>query len=152
NRPFPSAVSRDRVFPRSTRAPAGITPMFLHAAMRIPALGLLVCLLASVPAAAADWPLWRYDARRRAVSPQELPAKLYLQWVRHAPPLNPAWPDQPKLQFDVAYEPVILGKTVFVGSSREDSVLALDVESGVEKWRFFADGPVRFAPLAWEDK
>jgi hypothetical protein len=36
----------------------------------------------------------------------DLPLELHLQWVRHLPPLKPAWPDQPKLQFDEAYEPV----------------------------------------------
>ena len=33
-----------------------------------------------------------------------------------------------------------------------DSVTALDSETGEERWTFFADGPVRFAPLAWEGK
>ena len=29
---------------------------------------------------------------------------------------------------------------------------ALDSDTGEERWTFFADGPVRFAPLAWEGK
>ena len=56
------------------------------------------------------------------------------------------------MQFDVAYEPVIAGKRLFVGSSHDDSVTAYDTQTGAEVWRFYADGPVRFAPLAWEDK
>ena len=32
-----------------------------------------------------------------------------MQWVREYPPLRPAWPDQPLLQFDTAYRPVALG-------------------------------------------
>jgi hypothetical protein len=40
---------------------------------------------------------------------------LRLQWVREYPPLKPAWPDQPKMQFDAAYHPVARGQTLFVG-------------------------------------
>jgi outer membrane protein assembly factor BamB len=75
---------------------------------------------------------------------------LYLQWVRESPAPLPAWPDQPKLQFDVVDKPVVTGSTVFVGSSRTDSLVALDVDTGAERWRFFADGPIRLAPAVWE--
>src|SRR5258708_18139741 len=34
-----------------------------------------------------------------------------------------------------------------VGSSRTDSVTAYDTRTGEQRWRFLADGPVRFAPL-----
>jgi hypothetical protein len=56
------------------------------------------------------------------------------------------------LQFDLGYEPVALGNRLFVASSRNDSVTALDAETGEELWRFYADGPVRLAPVAWEGK
>ncbi len=121
-----------------------------HAAA--PLVCLALSLLGPAAAGAADWPVWRYDARRSAASPQALPAQLHLHWVREYPPLRPAWPDQSKMQFDAAYEPVVAGKLLFVGSSRTDSVTALDTATGVEKWRFFADGPVRFAPAAWEGR
>ena len=101
---------------------------------------------------ATDWPMWRYDANRSAASPEKLPAELYLQWVRELPPLKPAWPDEPRANFDAGYEPVVMGKTMFIGSSRNDSLTALDTDTGTEKWRFYADGPVRFAPVAWNDK
>src|ERR1700722_13486855 len=103
-------------------------------------------------ARAADWPMWRYDAQRTASSPHKLPDKLHLQWVRDLPPLQPAWPDQPKMQFDAAYEPIVLGKTVFIGSPREDCLIALDSASGREKWRYFTDGPIRFAPVGLKGK
>jgi outer membrane protein assembly factor BamB len=41
---------------------------------------------------------------------------------------------------------------VFVSSSRNDSVTALDAASGAEKWRFHAGGPVRFAPYCWRGR
>jgi hypothetical protein len=73
---------------------------------------LVAVIIAGVLSPAAfggDWPQWRYDAQRSAASPDELPAKLGLHWVRELPPLVPAWPDQPKMQFDAAYEPIVAG-------------------------------------------
>ena len=37
---------------------------------------------------------------------------------------------------------------MFVPSMVTDSVTALDTDSGAELWKFFADGPVRLAPVA----
>jgi outer membrane protein assembly factor BamB len=116
-------------------------------------IGVVLLIGCAAPVAhAADWPMWRYDAQRSAASPQGLPAKLYLQWSRDYPPLQPAWPDQAQMQFDVAYEPVVLGQMLFLNSSRHDCVRALDTRTGQERWTFFADGPVRFAPVAWEGR
>ncbi|UCD00117.1 MAG: PQQ-binding-like beta-propeller repeat protein [Phycisphaerales bacterium] len=102
---------------------------------------------------AHDWPMWRYDAGRCASSGEELPARMNLQWVRELGAPRPAWPaSQDRLQFDASYEPVVAGKTIFVGSMVCDSVTAYDTETGAEKWRFYTDGPVRFAPVAYKDK
>lgn len=107
------------------------------------------CLASRLPA--DDWPMWRHDSGRTAISPETLPARLRLQWLREYPPLKPAYRSS-RLQFDLGYEPVVLGKTLFFGSSRNDSVTALDTESGAERWRFLTDGPVRCAPVAWKDR
>jgi outer membrane protein assembly factor BamB len=80
-----------------------------------------------------------------------LPSTLSLQWMREFPAPRPAWPDQAMMPFDVAYRPVVAGQTVFVASARTDSVTALDLKTGAEKWRFHTDGPVRFAPTVWRD-
>ncbi|NQV31318.1 MAG: PQQ-like beta-propeller repeat protein [Phycisphaeraceae bacterium] len=78
---------------------------------------------------------------------------MYLQWMRELAPPKPAWPaSQYKLQFDASYEPVVAGKTVFVGSMVSDSVTAYDTETGTEKWRFYTDGPVRFAPVVYRNR
>lgn len=120
--------------------------------------GLFLLLLAGCwyfPAVAEgrDWPMWRYDAGRRAATPEDLPDHLYFQWVRELGVPRPAWPEsQYKLRFDVSYEPVVAGQTIFVGSMVADSVTAYDTRTGAEKWRFYADGPVRFAPVVYKDK
>ena len=114
----------------------------------------LVVLGALVECPAADWPQWRYDARRSARSPEVLPDRLHLQWQRDYRPLKPAFwqARQKRVQFDLGYEPVVAGKTLLIGSSRNDRVTALDTETGDERWRFYADGPVRLAPAVWQDK
>jgi len=112
----------------------------------------LASFLAVQGAPAGDWPMWRYDAGRTAITPDELPTDLHLQWIREFPRPRPAWPrSQRKLQFDASYEPVVAGTTIFVPSMASDSVTAYDTRTGEEKWRFYTDGPVRFAPVAHND-
>jgi len=115
---------------------------------------LCVCLvlLFATLAFAGDWPMWRYGPNRGGASPEQLAANLHLQWTRVLPALNPAWPREPRLQFDGVYQPVVMGKTLFLSSSLNDSLTAYDAETGAEKWRFYANGPVRFAPMAARGK
>ena len=102
---------------------------------------------------AVGWPTWRYDACRTACSPQELPAELHLEWSRELPSPQPCWPETEwRLQFDRSYEPVAADGLLFVPSMVRDSVTAYDVATGEEKWRFYADGPVRFAPTVWQGR
>ncbi len=78
---------------------------------------------------------------------------MHLQWVRELASPKPAWPrSQDRLQFDASYEPIVAAKSIFVGSMVSDSVTAYDTETGKEKWRFYTDGPVRFAPVVYKDK
>ena len=112
---------------------------------------LAALLFAPAQDGASDWPMWRYDAGRTAVSPDSLPGTLHLQWTRVLPELTPAYRNA-RLQFDSGYEPVVAGGTLFFGSSFDDSVTALDAATGDLKWRFITDGPVRFAPVAWKGK
>jgi len=114
----------------------------------------LLCLF-SMFATAGDWPQWRYDAGHTAASPDKLPDELHLQWVREYPRLEPAWEDpvnRDRMPYDRMYEPVAMGGVLFVGSSRNDSLTALDTRTGTEEWRFYADGPVRLPPVAWQDR
>lgn len=107
---------------------------------------LVIFLFLSAFAHAADWPMWRHDPGRTAATTQKMPAEPHLLWSRELPPLRPAF-KEPRLQFDRGYEPVVAGKRLLVGSSREDCVIAFDTETGAELWRALANGPVRFAPV-----
>ncbi len=122
----------------------------------IKAIVIFFLLLGSFPYTtlrASDWPMWRYDSARSAASGEQLAEKLYLQWERKLPVPKPAWPPhQYKLQFDLSYEPVVMGNKFYVPSMVNDSVMAYDIDTGCEVWRFYADAPVRFAPIAWKNK
>lgn len=118
--------------------------------MRLPLYRTLpLCLIWAIftNCYAADWPTWRYDAQRTANAPDGIPTDLSLQWVRELASPSPAWPpDQYSIQFDLSYEPIVVGKLLYLPSNTNDSVTAYDTETGAERWRFYTDGPVRFAP------
>ena len=118
---------------------------------RCAAVGIGVWLAWGVvcsPAGAGDWPTWRGDAARSASSTEELPPELHQQWARQLPPTLLAWPNEPRLQFDACYAPVITGSTLLLGSPNDGSVSAYDLATGRPRWQFFTEGPVRFAPVA----
>lgn len=95
--------------------------------------------------------MWRANSGRTAAVAPALPEKLAVLWSRELGPLKPAFRDV-RLQFDKGYEPVVLGQRLFVASSRDDSVTALATDTGAELWKVFADGPVRFAPVAGDGR
>lgn len=115
------------------------------------ALTTLLCLgVFQAGLQAADWPQWRYDGARSAASPEELPRTLNLAWKYKTPRPSPAFFGYRLL--DDAPKPVVLGHTLFFGSNSDDSLAALDTATGALRWRFVADGPIRFAPIASQGK
>ncbi|MFC1634268.1 PQQ-binding-like beta-propeller repeat protein [Planctomycetota bacterium] len=103
---------------------------------------------------ASDWPMYRADAARSGYTTVHLPARLKVGWLRKADsPPQPAWSGRDtRMPFDLAFQPVVSGGLVFYGSSSDCAVHALDAVTGHEKWTYFTDGPVRFAPAVWKDR
>ncbi len=101
-----------------------------------------------------DWPMYRADAARSGYTASHLPARLSVGWIRKATQApSPAWSGRDtRMPFDRAFQPVISKGLVVWGSSADCTVRALDAETGSEKWRFFTDAPVRFAPAIWNDR
>ncbi len=131
-------------------------------------LCLLVLATAMLPIASAeDWPMWRHDSSRLAVTSEQLDdANLQLHWKRQYAAPKSAWDKQQevycyggpgyeviqRLSFDIAYQPVVMGSAMYVGSMNSDWVASIDLATGLENWKFFTGGPVRFAPVAIDGK
>lgn len=54
--------------------------------------------------------------------------------------------------WDVCYQASSDGKLLFLSSSTEDAVVAIDLTTGKEAWRFTCGGPVRIAPTLENDR
>ena len=116
---------------------------------------------------AADWPSHLHDNYRSAATSEQLPLPLWQNWVRatvRGP--RPAWDETPALQdfwhgyygnksrvlIDNAFHIVVAGNSLYFGSSNSNKVTCLDANDGTEIWKFYTDGPVRFAPTVYSGK
>ena len=103
--------------------------------------------LVSVSAGAADWPMYRGDAERSGYTKEAIPNQLRERW-KFNPGAAPrqAWVGSERIDYDLGFQPVMAGGLVLFGSSADDTVRAIEVDSGALRWVFRAEGPVRFAP------
>jgi len=119
---------------------------------------IVVCL--AVQTLAQDWPTYRHDNRRSGTTDADLGLPLTQTWefVSPAPPQR-AWAgpakwdafaalaDQRSMRdFDPAFYVTSSHDKVYFGSSVDDSVHCLDLETGDRLWQFRTDGPVRIPP------
>ena len=111
-------------------------------------LSIVLLLTSWQTSIAGSWPQFRADAARSGYTSQHLPGSLSLCWVyKPLHPPQPAWrAEDTRMPFDHAYHAIIAEGMVFFGSSADNKVYALDAVNGKERWTFFADCPVRFAP------
>jgi outer membrane protein assembly factor BamB len=110
----------------------------------------MLVIFSSTIARAGDWAQYRADATRSGFVPETLPTPRALAWTyESARPPERAWPTNIRLSFDQAFQPVISNGPLVFGSSVDDQVHSLDSSTGVEKWTFFADSPIRLAPALW---
>jgi outer membrane protein assembly factor BamB len=123
----------------------------LHSAYALFVIAIVI-LSHSATALSADWPMWRNDVQRSGTTTVDLPKMLRLQWTNHLPAPQPAWPNEARLHFDASYEPIVLGTRMFVGSMLDGSMTAFDTVSGKALWRFYTNGPVRLAPVAFDGR
>ena len=114
---------------------------------------LALALAAPAVASGGDWPLWRYDAQRSAAAPDELPAAA---WPALGSPVAPPAAGLARPAQDAVRRGLRAGRRRAGGCSSARRTMTASPPTtprpAREIWRFFADGPVRFAPLAWEDR
>jgi outer membrane protein assembly factor BamB len=122
-----------------------------------------VLLLGASSLLASDWPTYRHDNQRSGVTADALPMPLKQGWalkLAHVP--TPAWEapravpvegilELGRVQFDDAYQPVAAGGMVYLATSADHRVCAIDAASGGIRWQRFVGGPVRLAPVIWEE-
>ncbi len=114
---------------------------------------LLFCVVSNLHA--VDWPMLRSNPNRTAASNLQLSDELYLSWIHHFSQREQTWDDQinnDRMRFDRLFEPIVIGKTLYIGFNDCDKVMAIDTESGEIKWTFFTDGPVRLPMAGNSDK
>jgi len=105
---------------------------------------------------AADWSAYAHDGGRSGVTTENLSFPLARIWT-YEPTQKPcpAWPEPGKelhrLDFDYAPQPIISGDLVYFGSTSDNTLRALRLETGGTKWRFTTGGPIRFAPAIADD-
>jgi len=119
----------------------------LNSKLAVTVFAFVVALATYGTGTAGDWPTWGGNAARSGVSADALPETLHLSWTLKLRAPDAAWhSNQPKVQFDRIYEPIVAGKRMFVGSMVGDRLTAYDTATGKELWRFYTEGPVRLAP------
>jgi outer membrane protein assembly factor BamB len=132
----------DLARPRS-RGIAAPTAIALAAAALLTGIGTGVWWISASAAAPA------------AAGPEGSPATgqpagaLHVQWRRQLPPRDPAFGYTMRyMVFDRLYQPVIDGDTVYVSCQHDQSLRALNLADGSERWRFHAEGDLRHPVVA----
>ena len=119
----------------------------------------LICLIFSISSCTSEkqegWPTYRHDGARSGITTDTLASDLHLKWIYttvHAP--KPAWyqpsEELARMQDDNAYYVTAADGIAYFGCSVDNKVYALDILEGEEKWTFFTQGPVRFAPTIYK--
>ncbi len=117
-------------------------------------LGLILVLLGACgpgDRTGSGWMTFRHDRTHSGYSEETLPIPLTLEWsYQSSRSPRPAWPEpgeeMARMQMDNAFHTSAAYGLVFFGSSLDHRISALDAATGKEKWHFFTDGPVRYAP------
>ena len=84
---------------------------------------------------AEDWPMWRCNAQRTAATNGTVPDELDVLWQKDLQARNQAWDDPLNLDlmsYDRVFEPVVVGKRLFLSFNDRDKVSAFDTDTEAE--------------------
>jgi len=119
---------------------------------------VILFLIFASPLVADDWPAWRHDRSRSAVSSEKLQLPLEKAWTfrsrqaRRAP--KPENPTQAKYPWVTWYTLPIsaAGDSLFFTSADDGRIACLDAASGKIRWEFLAGCGVNRVPTYWKGK
>ena len=129
---------------------------------RIPLL-LLICSFLIILVSSCNradrkgWMTFRNDNERSGQTSESVVFPLSLKWTHipaHAPVTSWHEPagELPRMHTDNVYHVTAAEGIAYFGSPVDNKVYAIDVASGEERWTFFTDGPVRFAPTIFRNR
>ena len=115
----------------------------------------------------SDWPQFKKDNYRSGVAEAVIDLSDFgLEWKYDTgqEPI-PAWygpakedafarsgPLPSMRDYDLSYYPIVVGKSLFYGSSADDAVHCHSVSDGAKKWQFTTGAPIRIAPTYYDGK
>ncbi len=100
-----------------------------------------------------NWLQYRADSGRSGYTPQHISENMSPKWIHILEPSDRSWTGiHTRMTFDHALQPVIKNNTLFVGNSNDNQIYAINTKTGEIKWKYFTDGPVRFAPAIYKNK
>lgn len=79
-------------------------------------------------------------------------AESKLRWTKQLPVRQTKWRFVRDMQVDNTYRPTAAGDLVFVGCEHNGALLALDAQTGAERWRFYTGGAIRTQPAAGNER
>jgi outer membrane protein assembly factor BamB len=119
---------------------------------------LLVLALAPGLCHSADWPTYRANNDRTASSAEAIELPLHAAWQYDSPAAPElAWSSGEgrvmegkllghRVKFDDAFQPVVASGKVYFGSTVDDQLHCVDLNTGRPIWSFFTGAPIRLAP------
>ncbi|NQV35399.1 MAG: PQQ-like beta-propeller repeat protein, partial [Phycisphaeraceae bacterium] len=127
---------------------------------------IIIIVCRPLPTLAQDWPTYRHDNQRSGTTDAVLTLPLARVWQFESPaPPQRAWAGPAKWDafaaldnqrsmrdFDPAFYVTSDQNKVYFGSSVDDSVHCLDLDTGDQLWQFRTEGPVRLPPTLYKGR
>lgn len=147
---------------------------YIHTINRFPLSSIFLCFVAALTVISCtevvmpqDWPQYKKDNFRSGVVEGNIDLKTFGQrWIYdtgqepvpawYGPAREDAYARSGALpsmrDYDLSYYPIVVGNTLYYGSSADDAVHCHEASTGKERWCFNTTGPIHIAPTYFNGK